>query len=130
MKCFSWSLDTVGRFARTVGEVRESAQAVCGGRVRPVDRRDWRIGVPRSNKWGDGSVSAARAMQSAIEALRSAGATVVDFELPTWAASCFVAHDAVQGWEASRTLAHEFEKHREQLSPLLRDYLAEARTTS
>jgi Asp-tRNA(Asn)/Glu-tRNA(Gln) amidotransferase A subunit family amidase len=130
MKCFSWSLDTVGLFARTVAEVREFAQAVSGGRVQQLPQRhprQWRIGVPRSYVWGDVSPSAAKAMQEAIARLRAAGATVIDCDLPQWAADCFRAHDAVQGWEAARTLAHEFEHHRDQLSPLLRDYLAEAR---
>jgi Asp-tRNA(Asn)/Glu-tRNA(Gln) amidotransferase A subunit family amidase len=130
MKCFSWSLDTVGLFARTVAEVREFAQAVSGGRVQNLPQRDpreWRIGVPRSYAWGDVSPSAAKAMRDAIARLRAAGATVIDCDLPQWAADCFHAHDAVQGWEAARTLAHEFGHHRDQLSPLLRDYLVEAR---
>ncbi|HEY8049777.1 MAG TPA: amidase [Ramlibacter sp.] len=133
MKCFSWSLDTVGLFARTVGEVRDFAQAVSGGRVARIparDPREWRIGVPRAFPWGDVSASAAKATQLAIERLRSAGASVIECDLPHWAADCFVAHDAVQGWEAARALAHEFEHHRDQLSPLLRDYLAQARNTS
>ena len=33
MKCFSWSLDTVGLFARTVAEVGDFAQAVSGRRI-------------------------------------------------------------------------------------------------
>jgi Asp-tRNA(Asn)/Glu-tRNA(Gln) amidotransferase A subunit family amidase len=130
MKCFSWSLDTVGLFARTVSEVAEFAQAVSGGRVAatPVPApRNIRIGVPRAYPWGEVSTSAAKALALARERLVAAGATVVDCDPPAFAAECFVAHDAVQGWEAARALAAEFERHRDRLSPLLRDYLVEAR---
>ena len=133
MKCFSWSLDTVGLFARTVAEVREFAEAVSGGRVRQEPQsqpRALRIGVPRAYPWSEVSASAAKAMRSAVERLRAAGATVVECDLPQWAADCFDAHDAVQGWEAARTLAHEFEHQRDQLSPLLRNYLAQSRQVS
>ena len=34
-----------------------------------------------------------------------------------------MAHDAIQGWEAVRALAHEMETGMDRLSPLLRDYL-------
>lgn len=130
MKCFSWSLDTVGLFARTVGEVSDFARAVSGGRIaaQPVPAaRNLRIGVPRSYSWGEISPSAAQALALAQQRLRDAGAAVIDCDLPPWVSDCFVAHDAVQGWEAARALAAELERHREHLSPLLRDYLLEAR---
>jgi Asp-tRNA(Asn)/Glu-tRNA(Gln) amidotransferase A subunit family amidase len=133
MKCCSWSLDTVGLFARTVPEVRDFAQVVSGGRVATLPARpagDWRVGVPRAYAWGEVSASAAKAMRLAAERLRDCGATVIDLDLPQWVADCFHAHDAVQGWEAARTLDKEFRDHRDQLSPLLRDYLVEARTVS
>jgi Asp-tRNA(Asn)/Glu-tRNA(Gln) amidotransferase A subunit family amidase len=133
MKCFSWSLDTVGLFARTVPAVAQFAQAVSGGRVEAVPTpaaRNLRIGVPRAYPWGQVTPSAAKALALAAQRLREAGAIVVDCELPAWAADCFAAHDAVQGWEAARSLSAEMELHREHLSPLLRDYLVEAGNVS
>ena len=133
MKCFSWSLDTVGLFARSVQEVCEFAQAVSGGRVMRLKERkpgELRFGVPRSYPWGALSPSADKALALAGEKLLAAGATVVAIDLPEWAAQCFHAHDAVQGWEAARTLSHELDMHHDQLSPLLRDYLAAARKVS
>jgi Asp-tRNA(Asn)/Glu-tRNA(Gln) amidotransferase A subunit family amidase len=130
MKCFSWSLDTVGLFARTVEEVGRFAQAVSGTRIqaRPATSPEsWTVGIPRSYPWGEVSASAAKALALATQRLREAGARVVDVELPAWAADCFVAHDAVQGWEATRSLAREIESDFEQMSPLLRDYLLQAR---
>jgi Asp-tRNA(Asn)/Glu-tRNA(Gln) amidotransferase A subunit family amidase len=133
MKCFSWSLDTVGLFARTVGELGEFAAAVSGGRVVPQPApapRNVRIGVPRAYVWGEVTPGAAKAIALARHRLQAAGAIVIDCDLPAWAAECFFAHDAVQGWEAARALAAEMERHREHLSPLLRDYLVEARKVS
>ena len=126
MKCFAWSLDTVGLFARTVAEVSDFAQAVSGQRIiaaAPREPGEWTIGVPADYPWGETSASAQRAMARATEVLRSAGARLVDCTLPSWAAQAFAAHDAVQGWEAARSLALEIETGLDRLSPLLREYL-------
>jgi Asp-tRNA(Asn)/Glu-tRNA(Gln) amidotransferase A subunit family amidase len=127
MKCFSWSLDTVGLFARSVQEVGDFAQTVSGRRIVAQRRRepsDWVIGVPDAYPWGELSASAHGAMTRAAEALRQAGARVVNCTLPGWAADAFIAHDAVQGWEAARALAREMDASTDRLSPLLRDYLS------
>ena len=127
MKAFSWSLDTVGLFARTVDEVAAFAQAVSGQRIAAAPERDpraWVVGVPDSYPWGETSVSAQKALTRATAALRQAGARVVSCTLPPWASEAFIAHDAIQGWEAVRALATEMERSPEGLSPLLRDYLA------
>ena len=126
MKCFAWSLDTVGLFARTVAEVSDFAQAVSGQRIMapaPREPGEWTIGVPSGYSWGETSASAQRAMARAIEVLGAAGARVVSCTLPSWAAEAFTAHDTVQGWEAARALALEMETGLERLSPLLREYL-------
>jgi Asp-tRNA(Asn)/Glu-tRNA(Gln) amidotransferase A subunit family amidase len=133
MKCFSWSLDTVGLFARSVEEVSRFAQVVSGGRIGVVESKpasSWTVGVPRSYPWGALTDSATKALDFAVQRLRQAGARVLDVDLPSWAADCFVAHDAVQGWEAARALDYEFETDRARLSPLLRDYLLQAREIS
>jgi Asp-tRNA(Asn)/Glu-tRNA(Gln) amidotransferase A subunit family amidase len=129
MKCFSWSLDTVGLFARSVDAVGVFAQAASGGRIGAVPQRaarEWTVGVPDAYPWGALSPSARQAMERAAAALRSAGAKVVPVKLPSWAADAFTKHDAVQGWEAARALAHEMNTASDRLSPLLREYLAGA----
>ncbi len=126
MKCFSWSLDTVGLFARSVREVAMFAQAVSGSRVVAQAAREpgaWVVGVPDGYPWGELSPSAREAMGRGVESLRQAGARVVHCTLPSWAADAFAAHDIVQGWEAVRSLAHEMDTAAGRLSPLLRDYL-------
>jgi Asp-tRNA(Asn)/Glu-tRNA(Gln) amidotransferase A subunit family amidase len=126
MKCFSWSLDTVGLFARSMQELSLFAQAVSGRRILPQPGRepgDWVVGVPDGYAWGEPSASARLAIGRATEALRRAGVRVVNCALPPWAGDAFVAHDAVQGWEAARALAREMDADADRLSPLLRDYL-------
>jgi Asp-tRNA(Asn)/Glu-tRNA(Gln) amidotransferase A subunit family amidase len=127
MKCFSWSLDTVGLFARSVQEVSLFAQAVSGKRIVTPERRDpgdWVVGVPDAYPWGELSASAQQAMARATAALQQAGARVVNCTLPRWAAHAFIAHDTVQGWEAARALRREVETSADRLSPLLREYLS------
>jgi Asp-tRNA(Asn)/Glu-tRNA(Gln) amidotransferase A subunit family amidase len=130
MKCFSWSLDTVGLFARTVDEVAFFAQAASGRRVMAQPSkapRQWTVGIPDAYPWDGVSASAAKALARAAEVLRAAGAKVVSCKLPKWAADCYVAHDAVQGWEAARALTLEIDANLAQLSPMLRDYLLASR---
>ncbi|MBE7941460.1 MULTISPECIES: amidase [Ramlibacter] len=129
MKCFSWSLDTVGLFARSVDEVAAFAQAVSGGRVMaptPRPAEGWTFGLPRAYPWGEPSASGAMAMARAREALQAVGARVVEVDLPDWAGESYLAHDAVQGWEAARALTREVETSLPRLSDILRDYLQEA----
>jgi Asp-tRNA(Asn)/Glu-tRNA(Gln) amidotransferase A subunit family amidase len=133
MKCFSWSLDTVGLFARTVQDVSLFAQAVSGKRIVAQAARapgDWVVGVPDSYPWGELSASARQAIDRATAALRQAGVRVVSCTLPSWAGDAFVAHDAVQGWEAVRALRREMETAADRLSPLLREYLLASRQIS
>jgi Asp-tRNA(Asn)/Glu-tRNA(Gln) amidotransferase A subunit family amidase len=126
LKCFSWSLDTVGLFARDVADAAWFAQALTGralavdteGAPRPVV-----VGVPEAYPWGGLSPNAAAAVERGIGALEDAGVEVRRCALPPWAGAGFEAHAAVQGFEAWRCLAWEFEQHRDQLSPVLRDYL-------
>ncbi len=133
MKCFSWSLDTVGLFAQDVADMAWFAEAVTGrplqtsvstGGATPV------VAIPRSYPWGEPSPSATRAILAASEALRESGVEVRWVDLPPAAAAGFDAHAAIQGYEASRCLAHEFTEHRAALSPELASYLADAQRIS
>jgi len=126
MKCFSWSLDTVGLFARSVREMAAFAQAASGNRViaqAPREPGAWVVGVPDSYPWGELSASAREAMGRGVESLRQAGARVAHCTLPSWAADAFTAHDIVQGWESVRSLAREMDTAADRFSPLLREYL-------
>lgn len=136
-KCFSWSLDTVGLFAASVRDVAWFAQAVSGHALALAPAADpantparnaatgqpWVVGVPDAYPWGPVSASAQKAMDVGVQAWRAAGADVRRVTFPAWMKDTFEAHDAVQSYEAWRTLANEIDTRPEALSGILRDYL-------
>jgi len=127
LKPFSWSLDTVGLFTATVGDMARCAAAIAGRDWAAPASRNPVFGVAWTYPWEPLSASGRQALEQAVTVLRAGGATVRDIELPGWLGDVFRAHDAVQGWEAARALADEYEFHRDALSPILRDYLQGAR---
>ncbi len=130
LKCFSWSLDTVGLFARDVADVAWFAQALCG-RALAVGTGaapgPLTVGVPEVYPWQGLSANAAAAVEQGVRALHAAGIEVRRCTLPPWAGAAFEAHAQVQGFEAWRCLAWEFDNHRDRLSPVLHDYLQSTR---
>lgn len=141
VRCFSWSLDTVGLFTRTVADAAFFAQVLAGRRftaagapsssiaAEAASTPPPRFGLVTEFPWGAPSPAMAAALQDAATRLRAAGHTVRELRLPAWAAGAFEAQAIVQGWEAVRSLSTEFEQHADALSPLLRDYLRDAAAT-
>ena len=138
LKCFSWSLDTVGLFAPSVAEVAWFAQAVSGHALaleaaQATPAKPWVVGVPDAYPWGPVSPSAQRAIDAGSQALRATGARVLGITLPAWMKDVFEAQDVIQGYEAWRALAREVDqlaRQPEALSAILRDYLMTARHIS
>ncbi len=138
LKCFSWSLDTVGLFARDVADVAWFAQALCGRALAvhtdatpttpATATAPLVIGVPDAYPWGGVSASAAAALALASTALQAAGIELRRCTLPAWAGAGFDAHAVVQGFEAWRCLGWEFDHHGDQLSAELSDYLHSCRS--
>ena len=137
LKCFSWSLDTVGLFARTVRDMQWFAQALAGRVLGagPHDSpgagsRPLLLGVVEDYPWGAPAADMQRALAQACRVWREAGHTVRPLALPPIAAATFHAHADVQGWEATTALRWEWQHHHEALSTELRDYLSEAQAVS
>ena len=135
IKCFSWSLDTVGLFAASVRDVAWFAAAVSGfdlalGAPEQTPNKPLRVGVPTAYPWGPVSPSAQLAIGSASAALRAQGAEVTSISLPVWMKDVFDAQDVIQSFEVWRALASEVDRHADALSPVLRDYLLAARSIS
>jgi Asp-tRNA(Asn)/Glu-tRNA(Gln) amidotransferase A subunit family amidase len=129
LKCFSWSLDTVGLFATSVADVAWFAQAVSGHALAldAAAARPWVVGVPNAYPWGAVSPSAQRAIDAGSQAWRGAGAEVRSINLPGWMKEVFEAQDVIQGFEVWRALAREVDQQPQALSAVLRDYLLAAR---
>ena len=125
LKCFSWSLDTVGLFARRVADAAWCAQAL-SGRSLAEDADAGRaiaVGVVGHHPWGEPAPAARRAVEAAAAALRGCGIRTQPVDLPPIAGAAFDAHADVQGYEAVTALRHEWTTARAQLSPILGEYL-------
>ena len=128
IKCFSWSLDTVGLFAASVRDVAWFAEAVSGFALAVDDapQKTWRVGVPTVYPWGPVSPSAQLAIDTGVAALRRQGAEVKTITLPAWMKDVFEAQDVIQGFEGWRSMARDVDAHAQAFSPVLRDYLMAA----
>ncbi|HLH92811.1 MAG TPA: amidase [Xanthobacteraceae bacterium] len=128
LKHFAVYLDTAGLFAAHVADVAFAAAAITGRDLR-VDRAAIappRIAIARTNVWDKASTDMQRALDAAANAAVAAGAKVSEPAWPTFLTEAFEAHAVIQDYEAFRTLAFEYDHHRAQLSPVLRDMLDKA----
>ncbi|WP_407050302.1 amidase [Methyloraptor flagellatus] len=125
MKCFSWSLDTIGLFAAGIEDIGFCATALIGRPLR-VDGRDPgapRIGVARTHLWDEASHDMRAALETGARKAAQAGATVVDLEMPAVFAEAFAAHRVLQDFQAAQAFAFEVDHHRGRLSEILREAL-------
>jgi Asp-tRNA(Asn)/Glu-tRNA(Gln) amidotransferase A subunit family amidase len=128
MKCFSWSLDTVGVFAAGVADVAFAAAAISGRDLR-VDRlalQAPKIALVRTHLWSEASSDMQAAVEQAARAAEAAGARVQKIALPPIFEEATRAHGIVQDYEAYRALADEIDGHRDALGPILREQLGNA----
>ncbi len=128
MKCFAWSLDTVGLFAANVADVAFATAAWFGRDLR-VDRATPaapRIALLRTHIWAEASVDMQNAVDTAARALEAAGASVKEAAMPPLLEDAWRAHPVIQWYEAYRALAYEYDNKRELIGPFMRDHLAEA----
>jgi Asp-tRNA(Asn)/Glu-tRNA(Gln) amidotransferase A subunit family amidase len=128
MKCFSWSLDTVGVFAARVADVAFATEAISGRQLR-IDRQSPQaltIAVVRTRAFAEASSDMQHALEAAARRAEAAGAKVRDVELPSVIEQAFEVHGTIQNYEAFRALAYEYDNHRDALGPILRKMLDEA----
>ena len=132
MKCFAWSLDTVGLFAASVADVAFAAGAISGrdlriDRARPAAPR---IALVRTTHWPEATADMQCAVEHAARAAETAGAKVKEMALPPTIEEATRVHVTVQDHEAYRALADEFDRHRGRLGPVLCDQLGKAAAIS
>ena len=128
MKHFAVYLDTAGVFAARVADVAFAAAAITGRDLR-IDRATAqapRIALVRTNVWGEASPAMQGAVEATAKVAAAAGARVTEPAWPALLTDAFRAHTAIQEYEAYRTLAFEYDRHRDRLSPILRDTLDKA----
>ncbi|MCE6978352.1 amidase [Pseudomonas frederiksbergensis] len=112
------SFDTVGWYGQSVRDLHLVAQVLIPGFVVPdVEQRPLRLGFCRTSRWDQVDPEVARALEQAVDQLRSAGHHVSEVRLPNEFAGVFDDHQLINDCEGARSLAKEFHQHRAQLSP-------------
>ena len=129
VKCFSWSLDTVGLFAAGVEDLACGLSAMTGRPelLLPASLGAPRIGVVTQDFAGEVEKASIEALQTAARASERAGAGVRALELPQVFAEAWRIHTTVQQFEAHQALAWEYRERYDEMAPLLRSRLDETR---
>jgi Asp-tRNA(Asn)/Glu-tRNA(Gln) amidotransferase A subunit family amidase len=128
MKCYAWTLDTVGLFGAGIADVAFAAAAVSGRDLRIDDLSPAapNIALVRSHLWSDATADMQHAVEQAASVAEAAGARVKELDLPPIFEAAERAHGTIQDFEAYRALASEFDRHHDQLGPILRENLERA----
>ena len=110
MKCFSWTLDTVGLFAAGVEDLAQGLSAMTsrpellpGAAIKAP-----RIGIVTQDFAGAPEPASAEALRIAAKAAERAGASVRTLALPDIVAEAWRIHPNVQEFEAHQALAWEY----------------------
>ncbi len=128
MKCYAWHLDTVGLFAANVADVAYAATAITERPLRVDEKAPAapRIGLLRTHLWSKASAAMHAAIDTAARAAEANGATVTDLEMSEILQEAYRAQFIIQDFEAFRSLAYEYDNHRDQIGPPLREQLDRA----
>ncbi|MCO8313850.1 amidase [Pseudomonas mandelii] len=112
------SFDTVGWYGQSARDLHLVARVLIPGFLVPeVERRPLQLGFCRTSRWDQVDPEVARALEQAVDQLRSAGHHVSEVPLPDEFAGVFDDHQLINDCEGARSLAKEFQRHRAQLSP-------------
>jgi amidase len=125
VKMLSDSLDTVGVIT---GDVRDAAfvTAVLADRPDLTCERPagLRVGVFRGSRWDQALPETDAALRDAARALENGGVTVLEVAVPADFDAFYAHHDAVMGWETTRSLAYERACLEERLTDGTRAFMA------
>ncbi len=128
VKCFSWTLDTVGLFAAGVEDVAIALAAVTGrSELNAPELKSPRIGVVTQDFAGPTETGGAEALQGAARAAAKAGASVRELKMPEIVAEAWRIHNVVQQFEAHQAFAWEYGENYDAMPPLLRRRLDDSR---
>jgi len=129
VKCFSWTLDTVGLFAAGVADLARGLSAMTSrpellpGAVIPTPR----IGVVTQDFAGAPEAAGAEALRIAVQMAERAGASVRPFSPPEIVAEAWRIQPTVQQFEAHQAFAWEYRVNYDAMPPLLRGRLDQSK---
>lgn len=129
IKCYSWTLDTVGLFAAGVRDVAYGLAAMTGrDELLPQTSVPTpRIGIVTQDFADAPDASGAEALRIATKTAERAGAAVRTLELPEIVAEAWRVHPVIQEFEAHQALAWEYREHYDAVAPNLRGRLDESK---
>ena len=128
VKCFSWTLDTVGLFAADVESVALGLSAMTNRpELLALALERPRIGVVMQEFAGEPEAAGAAALQTAARAAAKAGASVRELKMPDIVAEAWRIHPTLQQYEAHQAFAWEYREHYDAMAPLLRGRMDESR---
>ncbi|MGB9364679.1 MAG: amidase [Xanthobacteraceae bacterium] len=119
VKCYAWSLDTVGLYAASVADVAYATAAMTGRDLR-IDRASPsapRVALVRTHIWADASPDMQNALETTARAMEAAGASVKDVTLPPLLEDAWRAHKVIIHYEAGLSYAYEYDNKRALLGP-------------
>ena len=128
VKCFSWTLDTVGLFGAGVEDVAVGLSAITNRPelLLPAAKAP-KIGVVTQDFAGPADKEGNDALRVATAAAEKAGASVTELKLPALLADAWRIHTIVQQYEAHQAFAWEYRENYDAMPPLLRKRLDESR---
>jgi Asp-tRNA(Asn)/Glu-tRNA(Gln) amidotransferase A subunit family amidase len=131
VKCYSWTLDTVGLFAAGVDDVARGLAGMTGRPelLLPPEIPTPRIGVVTQDFAGSPEALGGAALRIATKAAERAGASVRTLNLPGIIGEAWQAHPVIQEFEAHQALAWEYRENYDAMAPLLRARLDESKGT-
>jgi Asp-tRNA(Asn)/Glu-tRNA(Gln) amidotransferase A subunit family amidase len=132
VKCYSWTLDTVGLFAAGVEDLARGLSAITG---RPellpqAAISKPRIGIVTQDFAGAPEQASAEALRIAAASAERAGASVRTLGLAEIVAEAWRIHPVVQEFEAHQALAWEYRTQYDAMAPRLRGRLDESKGTT
>jgi Asp-tRNA(Asn)/Glu-tRNA(Gln) amidotransferase A subunit family amidase len=132
VKCFSWTLDTVGLFAAGVRDLAHGLSAMTGRpELLPAAAiKTPRIGVVMQEFAGEPEATGGEALRIATLAAERAGASVRELKLPEIVAEAWRIHPTVQDFEAHMAFAWEYRRNYDAMPPLLRGRLDQSKSTT
>lgn len=112
------SLDTIGLHTRTIDDVELLLRVLSARTPAPPLTHDAlpRIGICRTYLWDDAEPESRAAIEDAASRLGAAGCTVRDVTMPRDFAELTPAREVVNDYERARSMADEWNSHREAIS--------------
>jgi Asp-tRNA(Asn)/Glu-tRNA(Gln) amidotransferase A subunit family amidase len=125
VKCFSWTLDTVGLFAAGVEDLSRGLSAMTNRpELLPAATVSApRIGLVRQEFAGVPEAAGEEALRIAGRAAERAGASVSALALPEILAEAWRIQPTIQQFEAHQAFAWEYRANYDAMPPLLRERL-------